>query len=119
LGRDKERLMTEQKSPAELLAEASSEDTRSFIRRVKRAALRWGHITPTQEASRRDGLRADAARAMASRARWIQHSLGDPEEGRILAEARQFPGAGWYRPSASGSDALPVPARSVCLARIA
>lgn len=32
--------MTEQKSPAELAAEASSEDTRSFVRRVKRATRR-------------------------------------------------------------------------------
>jgi transposase len=32
--------MTEQKSPAELMAEASSEDSRSFIRRVKRATRR-------------------------------------------------------------------------------
>jgi transposase len=32
--------MTEQKSSAELLAEASSEDTRSFIRRVKRTTRR-------------------------------------------------------------------------------
>ena len=32
--------MTEQKSPAELVAEASSEDTRSFVRRVKRATRR-------------------------------------------------------------------------------
>ena len=29
--------MIEQKSPAELVAQASSEDTRSFVRRVKRA----------------------------------------------------------------------------------
>jgi transposase len=40
LGHVKERMMAEQKSPAELLAEASSEDTRSFIRRVKRATQR-------------------------------------------------------------------------------
>jgi len=32
--------MTEQKSPVELAAEASSEDTRSFVRRVKRATRR-------------------------------------------------------------------------------
>jgi transposase len=32
--------MTEKKSPAELVAEASSEDTRSFVRRVKRATRR-------------------------------------------------------------------------------
>jgi transposase len=32
--------MTEQKSPAELVAEVSSEDTRSFVRRVKRATRR-------------------------------------------------------------------------------
>jgi len=32
--------MTEQKSPAELAAEVSSEDTRSFVRRVKRATRR-------------------------------------------------------------------------------
>ncbi len=32
--------MTEQRSPAELPAEASSEDTRSFVRRVKRASRR-------------------------------------------------------------------------------
>ena len=32
--------MTAQKSPAELAAEASSEDTRSFVRRVKRATRR-------------------------------------------------------------------------------
>lgn len=32
--------MTEQKSPAELVAKASSEDTRSFVRRVKRATRR-------------------------------------------------------------------------------
>jgi len=32
--------MIEQRSPAELAAEASSEDTRSFVRRVKRATRR-------------------------------------------------------------------------------
>ena len=32
--------MAEQKSPAELVAEASSEDTRNFVRRVKRAIRR-------------------------------------------------------------------------------
>lgn len=32
--------MTEQKSAAELVAEASSEETRSFVRRVKRATRR-------------------------------------------------------------------------------
>ena len=40
LGRVKERATTEQKSPAELLTSASSEDTKSFIRRVKRATRR-------------------------------------------------------------------------------
>jgi len=40
LGRSKERVMIEQRSPAELAAEASSEDTRSFVRRVKRATRR-------------------------------------------------------------------------------
>ena len=32
--------MTEQKSPAELAAEASSEDAKGFIRRVRRATRR-------------------------------------------------------------------------------
>jgi transposase len=40
LGRVKERAMTKEKSPAELAAEASSEDTLSFIRRVKRVTRR-------------------------------------------------------------------------------
>jgi hypothetical protein len=40
LGRVKERVMTEQKPPAELVAEASGEDTRRLIRRVKRVTRR-------------------------------------------------------------------------------
>jgi transposase len=40
VGRSKKRVMTEQRSPAELAAEASSEDRRSFVRRVKRATRR-------------------------------------------------------------------------------
>jgi len=39
--------MTKQKSPAELAAEASSEDTLSFIRRVKRTTRR--RYTPEEK----------------------------------------------------------------------
>jgi hypothetical protein len=39
--------MTEQKSVAELAAEANSEDTRSFVRRVKRATRR--RYTPEEK----------------------------------------------------------------------
>lgn len=40
LRRSKERVITERTSPAELAAETSSEDARSFVRRVKRVTRR-------------------------------------------------------------------------------
>ena len=55
MGRSKERVMADQKPPAELVAEASSEDTRDFVRRVKRRTIVDGGRFNQRIASSEDG----------------------------------------------------------------
>ena len=100
--------MIEQRSPAELAAEASSEDTRSFVRRVKRATRR--KYTP-EEKVRVVLEMADLAPEEAARV-----SVNGAYAGGLIAKPLRLDVTKHVKPGANTVEIVPLAPKSARLA---